>query len=78
MNYGLSDSQKKRQGTFRKHRARPGTEVEVVPGMPPMPSGLMTVARREWNRVAPMLFVAGVLTEVDGAGHSEKGISIHR
>jgi P27 family predicted phage terminase small subunit len=68
MNYGLSDEQKKRQGTFRKHRAKPGEEVPVVPGMPPMPSGLTEVAQKEWHRVAPVLFADGVITENDGAG----------
>jgi P27 family predicted phage terminase small subunit len=68
MNYGLSDEQKKRQGTFRKHRAKPGEEVPVVPGMPPMPSELTKVAQKEWHRVAPVLFAHGIITENDGAG----------
>jgi P27 family predicted phage terminase small subunit len=34
--------------------------------IPPMPDWLDDEAQREWNRVAPVLYMRGLLTEADG------------
>uniref|UniRef100_A0A6M3KE66 Putative terminase n=1 Tax=viral metagenome TaxID=1070528 RepID=A0A6M3KE66_9ZZZZ len=47
---------------------RPLNENEPQPAkvMPECPSHLDTGAKKEWKRVAPMLFQIGVLSEIDG------------
>ncbi len=52
------------QGTHRADRANPN-EPQVEPCTIPRPRWLRGEARREWNRLAPQLARAGVLTEMD-------------
>jgi P27 family predicted phage terminase small subunit len=39
----------------------------LPPGMPIMPAFLDGIAKGEWDRLSPILYSSGVLTEVDGA-----------
>lgn len=42
--------------------------IEIIaPGLPEIPRPLTTDARKEWNRVAPILLELGTLTPADGA-----------
>lgn len=58
-------AKKKLEGTYRADRAA-RNELTLPPGMPPRPSWLNTEARAEWDRVAPTLHAAGVLSLLDG------------
>lgn len=49
------------------HRALPENEPELPPGAGEPPDHLDAVAREEWDRVAPVLTAAGVLTQGDRA-----------
>ena len=57
---------KKLQGTLQKCRA---TKDEWQPpaGTPPMPAHFGADARREWQRVVPLLLDAGLVTLADGS-----------
>jgi P27 family predicted phage terminase small subunit len=51
------------RGNPSQHRRKPSVKVQVT--LPKCPSHLSGVAREEWKRLAPKLFEAGLLTELD-------------
>jgi P27 family predicted phage terminase small subunit len=53
------------QGTFRADRHATPRLVYPPPTVTAPPKYLTKVARQEWNRVAPLLLDAGLLTEAD-------------
>ena len=53
------------QGTLRKSRDR--GPVDIPPGVPDRPAFLDDLARQEWDRTAPVLEAARLLTDVDRA-----------
>lgn len=53
------------QGTFRKHREKSGAALCIDDKIPSPPSFLDTEALKEWHRVAPLLFEAGLLSSLD-------------
>jgi P27 family predicted phage terminase small subunit len=61
---------------LRVVRGNPGrrrqtkTEPVVAPGIPDPPAFLSATALQEWQRVAPELAAAGLLTKLDRAGFS--------
>ena len=52
------------QGTFRPDRAQ-SNEPQPAAELPPAPDYLNAVASREWDRLAPQLYAAGLLTSFD-------------
>lgn len=52
------------QGTFQPSRHQ-GPDVEAPGGVPTMPKGLPTAARREWHRLVDRLSAMGTLSRVD-------------
>lgn len=61
----LPSAVKRARGTYRPHRAR--GEPVAVPGRPKPPDFLGDDARREWNRIVPLLEQRGLLELVDRA-----------
>lgn len=59
------DALKKAKGTFQPCRSTAGKVLEMPPGMPERPR-MPAPARAKWDELAPRLFAAGVLAEVDG------------
>src|SRR5689334_12451196 len=59
---------------LRAVRGNPGrrrqskTEPTVPAGLPEPPEFLSEIARQEWDRIAPELLAAGLLTALDRAG----------
>jgi P27 family predicted phage terminase small subunit len=56
------------KGTNRKGRSEKRNEIDIikpVKKVPNPPNYLQVLAKKEWNRVAPILVEAGLLSEVD-------------
>jgi P27 family predicted phage terminase small subunit len=48
------------------HRPLPENEAQIAPGMPDPPKHLGAKAKKEWKRITPELYRAGLLTKIDG------------
>src|SRR6266576_4575141 len=62
----LSDEEHRLKGT-RPTRAKPEEPSQVPQGRPKRPSYLTVEARKEWNRIVPLLAERGTLSRADSA-----------